>query len=68
MILPLKADHIFQFSFFYATTADINGDIFVLVRVLQKLSDWVDWVAIQLFNPWGGEGHSDDSISDVGEI
>lgn len=68
MVLPLEADYILQFSFLNAAAADIHGDIFILVRVLQKLPDGVYRVPVQFLDAWGGEGHGYDAVSDVGEV
>lgn len=68
MVLPLKTDYILQFSLLYAAPTDIHGDIFILVRVLQKLPDGVYRVPVQFLDAWGGEGHGYDAVSDVCKI
>jgi hypothetical protein len=50
VVLPLEADYILQFSFLNAAAADIHGDIFILVRVLQKLPDGVYRVPVQFLD------------------
>lgn len=68
VVLPLEADYILQFSLLYAAPADIHGDIFILVRVLQKLPDRVYRVPVQFLDAWGGEGHGYDAVSDICKI
>ena len=68
VVLPFKANDIFQFSLLYAAPADIHGDIFILVGVLQQLPDGIDWVPVQFLDAWGWECHSYDAASNVSEV
>lgn len=40
----------------------------VTVFETEEAGDVVDWVAVGLFEAWGGKGHGDDVGGDVGEI
>lgn len=42
MVFPVVADDILQFFLFNVPSADVDGDVFVLVSVLKKLSDGVN--------------------------
>lgn len=66
MVLPIKADHISQLTLFDTSATDVYGNVFVLMAVLEELSDAVHGVAVELFNARSWEGHSDDTISNVG--
>lgn len=42
VVFPVVADDILQFFLFNVPSADVDGDVFVLVSVLKKLSDGVN--------------------------
>lgn len=68
MVLPVEAYHIFKLTFLDAAATDVYRDVFVLVAILQQLSDAVDGVAIELLDAGGWEGHCNDTLSNIGEV
>ena len=68
MIFPVINFDILKFIIFDFSATNVNRDVFILVSILKKLSDGVDWVAVELFDTWSWESHSDDSVSDICEV
>ena len=66
VILPIIGLHVLQFVSFNTAAADVNSDIFVLMRSLQKLLDRVHRVPVEFFDPASWECHRYDSVCDVG--
>lgn len=49
MVFPLVTDDILEFFLFDVSAADVDGDVFVLVGILEELLDGVNGVAIEFF-------------------
>lgn len=68
VIFPLVTLNILEYGLVDASSADVNGDVFVGVSDFEEFSNGVDAVAIKFFDAGCREGHGDDSFGDVGEI
>lgn len=68
MVFPVIAFNIFEFFLIDFSATEVDGNVLIVMILIEELSDGVDGVAVEFFDSGGGEGHGDDSVGDVGEI
>lgn len=68
MVLPIVTTDVLKLLIFDTASADVDGNVFILMGILEELADRVNRVPIEFLDSWGRESHGDDSMSNVGEV
>jgi hypothetical protein len=68
VVFPIVAFDIFEFLLIDLSATEVDGNVLIVMILVEKVSDRVDGVAIKFLNSRSGERHGNDSISDVCEI